>query len=113
MDADKFRNLIHQRHQEIVDIGVRASSGTEVVELDQSKVGRLSRMDAMQVQQMNLESERRRSVELAALESALQRIENHEYGHCAQCGEEINLKRLEIDLAATRCISCANKLEKR
>ncbi len=34
------------------------------VELDQSQVGRLSRMDAMQVQEMALEQERRREIEI-------------------------------------------------
>ena len=87
------------------------SSGSDAVELDQTRVGRLSRMDAMQMQQMSIELERRRNRELVALDSALKRIEDGDYGYCAACDESINPKRLEIDPVNTLCIDCANKQE--
>jgi DnaK suppressor protein len=31
-----------------------------------------------------------------------------EFGFCEDCGEDIAIGRLEIDPAATRCVSCAN-----
>ncbi len=113
MDTDRYKKLIRQRQQQITNLSARVSIGTEVVELDQTKVGRLSRMDAVQMQQMGLASERRRKNELFALDSALTRIEQDEYGICIECGDGINPKRLQIDLAATLCIRCANVLEKR
>ena len=90
-----------------------SSAGIETVELDQTKVGRLSRMDAIQIQQMGLASERRRKNELNALDAALKRIELGVYGLCNQCDTEINPKRLEIDPAVTLCIQCASALEER
>lgn len=84
------------------------SSG--VVELDQSRVGRLSRMDAMQAQEMALETARRNRLELGRIEQALKRLEKGEYGYCLECGEAIDPRRLAVDPAATRCIECADRL---
>jgi DnaK suppressor protein len=78
------------------------------VELDQSRVGRLSRMDAMQGQAMSLEVNRRRQVELNRIEVALQRLARDEYGDCIRCGEVVESKRLEFDPSILLCIDCAN-----
>ncbi len=78
------------------------------VELDQQAVGRLSRMDALQVQAMALETSRRRGVELRRIAAALARIDEGEYGYCLECGEEIAVRRLELAPAAPLCIGCAS-----
>jgi DnaK suppressor protein len=44
------------------------------VELDQTKVGRLSRMDAMQSQQMALASERRRALQLQNISEPIENL---------------------------------------
>lgn len=78
------------------------------VELDQTSVGRLSRMDAIQVQAMALASEQRRKTELQRVRSALERIDSEDFGYCDVCGEEIAAARLENDPAVRTCICCAN-----
>jgi len=83
---------------------------TKPVELDQTKVGRLSRMDAMQIQQMALEASRRRQQQLIKIEQSLKRIESDDYGYCFSCDEEIDIRRLKIDPTNTHCINCAEKL---
>lgn len=45
--------------------------------------------------------------ELRAVRAALKRIENGTYGECANCGDEIAEKRLEIIPHAARCAKCA------
>jgi RNA polymerase-binding transcription factor DksA len=45
--------------------------------------------------------------EIAAIETALNRIESGAYGRCLSCGEPISLPRLQIVPEATRCILCA------
>ena len=89
-----------------------ASGGGEVVELDQSRVGRLSRMDAMQVEAMARETERRRRIELTRLRAALARLDEGSYGECVVCGEDIAPGRLEHDPGATVCIDCARNAER-
>ncbi|TVR06032.1 MAG: TraR/DksA family transcriptional regulator [Salinarimonadaceae bacterium] len=77
------------------------------VELDQQSVGRLSRMDAMQMQAIAAAVERRRRMRLVGLDQALRRMEAGEYGYCLDCGEFIGRRRLEIDPAAPKCVRCA------
>ncbi|WP_338446611.1 TraR/DksA C4-type zinc finger protein [Pelagerythrobacter marensis] len=77
--------------------------------LDQESVGRLSRIDAMQVQAMALAQQQRRRVEHAAIEAALRRIDEGEYGYCIRCGEDIAPARLEHSPTVTTCIDCAKE----
>lgn len=103
-----FRDLIEARLAEIVGDDVRGKGGQAVVELDQQSVGRLSRMDALQNQAMAKAQQARRSSEVTRLRAALQRIADGTYGECEDCGEDIPDGRLRLDLAATRCVSCAS-----
>jgi DnaK suppressor protein len=82
-----------------------ASSATVV--LDQSSVGRLSRMDALQQQAMAQNSRQRAEQELRRIEAALARCGIGSYGYCASCEEPIDPRRLEFDPAAPLCIGCA------
>ncbi len=83
-----------------------------VVELDQTRVGRLSRMDALQAQAMSQASGRRRELTLKRIEVALGRLERGEYGYCQNCEERIAPKRLNFDPVASLCIGCAEKAER-
>ncbi len=81
--------------------------GARPVELDQSRVGRLSRVDAMQAQQMALDGERRRKLQMVKVEAALARISNKSYGYCSECEEEIDPRRLSINPTNEMCVRCA------
>jgi DnaK suppressor protein len=94
--------------QGLKDAGEDAAS---VVELDQTSVGRLSRMDALQGQAMSKETGRRRQLEMQKIAAALRRIDSGDYGYCLSCEEPIARERLALDPAATLCIACANKKE--
>jgi DnaK suppressor protein len=94
--------------ERIADAGAEASA---VVELDQAKVGRLSRMDAMQAQAMAQASAQRREQMLRGIDAALQRLDDGEFGYCQECAEPINPKRLEFDPTVLLCIDCASKAE--
>ena len=95
------------RQAELKALDLEAASWRNTVELDQQSVGRLSRMDAMQQREMAQAEARRRTSDIARIEIALKRIEQDEYGWCAECGEPIAFRRLEIDPAAALCIDCA------
>jgi len=45
--------------------------------------------------------------EIQQIKEALERIANGTYGVCAECGTDIDPKRLRALPNATRCISCA------
>lgn len=87
------------------------TAGTSTVELDQTSVGRLSRMDALQSQAMSIALREREKLELQKIFAALRRIESGDYGYCVQCGESVADKRLEFDPATPLCINCASKAE--
>jgi DnaK suppressor protein len=107
MDTRHFRDLLLQRQADLEELAESANEDSRPVELDQTRVGRLSRMDAMQGQAMSLEAKRRREKELGRIIQALKRLELGEYGECQNCGKEIAEGRLEVDPAATLCINCA------
>jgi DnaK suppressor protein len=51
--------------------------------------------------------------ELAAAQAALQRIEQGEYGYCAECGDVIGAQRLQVVPEALLCVSCQDMAEHR
>jgi DnaK suppressor protein len=81
--------------------------GQKIVTLDQQSVGRLSRMDAMQQQAMAVATQARREQARGRIRAALQRIEEGEFGYCAECGEDIAPGRLDLDPTVPTCVSCA------
>ena len=46
--------------------------------------------------------------EIASVRRALERIEDGSYGTCANCGDEISDKRLEVRPEAALCSDCAS-----
>ncbi len=101
--------LLEARLAELDADGTATAADREPAALDPQSVGRLSRMDAMQVQAMAEAQERRRRGERRRIERALERLASGEYGYCVECGEEIGLKRLEFDPAIQTCIGCAGR----
>ena len=108
----RFREQLIELRDELIGTLATTAEDTKPVVLDQNAVGRVSRVDAMQMQQMALESSRRRERQLISVEKALKRTEKKNYGICTDCVEDINVRRLEIDPTATRCIECAEALSK-
>ncbi len=48
---------------------------------------------------------------ITKIQQALKRIDNGEYGICAECGEEIALARLKARPVTTLCVSCKARQE--
>jgi len=107
-----FRQRLLRRRMELDELQEISGPAEETVELDQARLGRLSRMDALQSQAMSLEVKRRREMEIRRIASALNRIEDQTFGYCLQCDELIALKRLELDPSLPLCIACADRREK-
>jgi len=103
---DEFRQQLLSLREEIEQLESANRDAAGTVTLDQSKVGRLSRMDAMQAQQMARETARRRQTQLQKIDGALRRIDAGDYGYCFVCGGEISPARLNFDPSATRCMGC-------
>ena len=85
IDPATFRNPLLQRLAELDEQDRISAKDRDPVTLDQESVGRLSRIDAMQVQAMALAQKRRRKAERAGIAAALQRIEEGEV-----LGQDVN-----------------------
>lgn len=107
-EKEKLRARLQGLRLELEQEERDSASDRSPVELDQTSVGRLSRMDEMQVQAMALAVQSRRKSELARVIAALERIDSDEFGFCDTCGEEIAPARLEHNPAVTTCIGCAS-----
>jgi DnaK suppressor protein len=121
-----FRQQLLSLRQELQTSEEISEEARQPVALDQSMVGRLSRIDAMQGVQMAQEASRRRQQQLVRIVGALARIDadlsadlsaeisagnrtNNEYGYCSLCDEDISIGRLNIDPTYVLCIGCADK----
>lgn len=109
-DLQYFKELLKNLQEELTRASEDSRQAAQTVALDQTSVGRLSRMDAMQSQAMAKESSRRMHLQLTRIEAAFERIEDGEYGYCAECDEEIDRRRLLVDPATPFCITCASNL---
>ena len=107
LDRAALRATLEKRRETLLRHGDGEAERTGTVTLDQQSVGRLSRIDAMQGQQMALAQARRREAELKRIEATLARLDDEEYGYCSKCGDDIAVRRLTLDPTATTCIACA------
>ena len=108
LDLDQIKESLLTERSELVAISDAHSDEGKPVALDQQSVGRLSRMDAMQVQAMAKQVDARRHARLQRIDEALARIDEGEYGYCEGCGDKIPIKRMQIDLTISHCIKCAS-----
>lgn len=112
LDVARFRQKLLALKAELAATEDTRQDAGQRVELDQTRVGRLSRMDAMQGQAMAKAAQQRAALQSRKIEAALARIEAGEYGECVACGEFIAEKRLEADPTAAFCIACAEARER-
>ena len=83
------------------------------VTLDQQSVGRVSRIDAIQQQQMAKANRQQDSQVLKATNACLKRLEKDEYGYCLECAEPIGFARLQVQPHASLCLDCQSSLEQK
>ena len=106
-----FKQKLLALKESLLEAQETGDQAEQTVELDQTRVGRLSRMDALQAQAMSKETGRRRRQKLLQIDAALQRVAEDEYGYCQECGEDIATARLEVDPTVLLCIDCAEAKE--
>ena len=109
MDVDRlayFRKRLEELELEIREDMDANPEDSGVVELD-SSIGRLSRMDALQNQQMALELKRRQENQLLRIENAFKRLAKGQYGLCGKCKKPIEENRLEVFPDTVTCVRCA------
>ncbi len=95
------RELVLQRY-DIEDS--RANLRQDQVELEERAA---NQQLALGLEQLDDEGERK----IAAINHALERLQEGEYELCESCGEHISARRLDVLPWTSRCIACAEKEE--
>lgn len=113
LDTQHFKRALLELRSDLLAVEQSGQEAAQTVQLDQTTIGRVSRMDALQGQAMAKESQQRRTIQLQRIEASLQRMEKGIFGLCLRCGEDIHVKRLAFDPTAPLCIACASQGEKR
>ena len=108
MDAKQAQKILLDEQKSLTDLRRQSKEARSPVELDQQAVGRLSRMDALQKQNMELATEQRRQQRLHVIDAALKRIDAGDFGFCVICDEAISPQRLAFDPAVACCVTCRN-----
>ena len=111
VSLETMRARLLELRAQLESLAATGEQSAQVVELDQARVGRLSRMDALQAQAMAQASQQRREVMLRKIAAALARLDQGDYGLCQSCQEPIHPKRLEADPTAPLCVACAAAAE--
>ncbi|MFO8083442.1 MAG: TraR/DksA C4-type zinc finger protein [Desulfobacterales bacterium] len=112
-DLKYYKKRLEKRLDTLIETQKAGKAANEPIELDQARMGRLSRMDAMQQQAMSRAASHLVDAEIRRIKMALKRIQTDDYGYCINCEEEIAEGRLQVDPSILTCISCARASEKK
>ena len=107
----ELAQLLKQKQAELRSQLEDNSESANPVTLDQQSVGRVSRIDAIQQQQMSVANRDQSTLLLRNITLALSRIDTEEYGYCQECGEAIGFMRLQVQPQAHLCLACQSALE--
>ena len=105
-DQHKYLKHLEEALYEVEKYLESSEDAAAAVEPDKG-LGRLSRMEAMQDQQLVMEMRRRKKRQLAEVKSAILRLEMGNYGTCIFCGKEISPERLAAAPEIQTCMSCS------
>lgn len=106
LNIQQFRQRLQDDMGQLVLAIREAQDVAATVVLDQTSVGRVSRMDAMQQQAMAQALRERMQISHRRMQAALDRIDAGTFGVCCQCEDALDSKQLEADPAAVFCRAC-------
>jgi len=107
----ELKNHLDELQQQLEALLNFDEAAAETVELDQSKVGRLSRVDALQQQAMTQANSEVHKQQLVRVHRALHRIAEGDYGYCEECGGKVPFARLQVQPESGFCVTCLQALE--
>jgi DnaK suppressor protein len=108
---ERFKKQLEELEAELRDAVDGKADATAPVPVD-SSIGRLSRMDAIQSQQMALGLKARQQQQLLRVQNALKSVANGTYGQCRRCKAPIARERLDAQPDAGFCVSCAEQTQR-
>lgn len=116
LDDDRIEALaadLRALQAELVAHLAETADTSRPVTLDQQAIGRVSRIDAIQQQQMAVAARQRAETRLALVKQALAAVDEDRYGECRRCEEPIGYRRLKARPESPICLRCQAALERR
>ena len=105
-ERTEIRGLLEALKSELEGRVKISEDQAQPVDLDEP-IGRLSRMDAIQMQQMALAGLSREHQQLVRARYALQLVDNDNFGDCESCKRPIGIDRLRFQPEILLCVHCA------
>ena len=112
VQIDELHQQLLGLQNELTALLDSSAESVRPVSLDQP-IGRLSRIDAIQLQHMAQANRRSHEIRLRQIEAALASIESDEYGYCKSCDDPIGHARLTVRPEAPFCLPCQEQRETR
>lgn len=110
-ELDHFRRRLLDAKASAEALLIRGAAGEQQVEASGQTIGRLTRMDALQVQAMSQMSRHQLEIRLKQIDAALKAWDAGRYGVCRECQGPIKTARLEVLPEAPFCMPCQESFE--
>lgn len=104
-ELQRYKQALLQLREQVNEQIEAVAAWCDPVEPDVS-LGRITRTDAMQDQQMALHQRDRLRAQQSRIDTALERVENGAFGVCPACNEPIEKARLETAPDSVLCVAC-------
>jgi DnaK suppressor protein len=110
-ELELLRHALIEERTRLVEFLRTSKEGAKPVGLDEP-IGRLSRMDAIQQQQMTKANRSSFETKLRQIQAALDAFDKDEYGFCRSCEEPIEYRRLKARPETPFCLECQDARER-
>lgn len=121
-----MKHALTPEQRQALAAALRARHAAVLAQLNQHNRGRSAAEQALEEREQDRDDTRQlasdREVEasyaglegreLQALEAALSRVDDPDYGRCVDCGKAIPFGRLQVEPQALRCVACATQRER-
>ena len=107
---DELRAALTELEAELREQLALVEAGSAPVSLDEP-IGRLSRMEARQQQEMAKANTSATKARLKLVARAFEALERGDYGECRSCEELISLRRLRARPESSLCLRCQTARE--
>ena len=111
-ELELLRHALEEERTRLEELLRISKEAAKPVDLDEP-IGRLTRMDAIQQQQMTKANRSAYERKLRQIEAALNSFDKDEYGFCRSCEEPIQFQRLKARPEAAFCLECQEARERR
>lgn len=98
-------------HQKISEAEKRIAQLKELCKpiAPENAIGRVSRMDAINNKSVNEAALQQTEITLQKLKIALSKVDEHNFGKCYSCTNEIPLGRILLVPHSNKCVNCASR----